>query len=334
MVERSRLQDLLADLKNARVAVIGDFAIDGYWQIEMVRAELSRETPHYTRPVVGERYSLGAAGNVTANLVDLGCGTVRAVTVAGTDWRGEIMLTLMAQKGIDTAGILRSAERSTTAFLKPMLKGFEAETEDARFDFENAGRPGPAAEKTFIGLIGEAVASSDAVIICDQVRGGVISDAVITACSGLARSHRDKAFFADSRYRVAAFKDMILKPNEIEACAAVGIDCADEGALFDAGEALKGQGCEAFITAGPEGVYYFGQDDFHQPGFPQEPPLDIVGAGDTFVSALAAVTAAGGSRREAALCACLASSITVKKLKTTGTASPAELLARYDEVNN
>ncbi len=80
-------------------------------------------------------------------------------------------------------------------------------------------------------------------------------------------------------------------------------------------------------------MYGFGEEEFHQPGFPQEEPLDIVGAGDTSLAALAGIMAAGGTAREAAFCACLASSVTVNKLNTTGTASPEELLARFDEVN-
>ena len=56
-------------------------------------------------------------------------------------------------------------------------------------------------------------------------------------------------------------------------------------------------------------------------------PVDPVGAGDTVVAALAAALAGGADIVTAATLANLAASITVRKLQTTGTATPAELRA-------
>ena len=103
-------------------------------------------------------------------------------------------------------------------------------------------------------------------------------------------------------------------------------------AILEAGRKLAAQAPGVFITAGENGVYVFGTDEYHQSGFAQEEPIDVVGAGDTCIAALAAVLSAGGTDAEAAYTACLASSVTVKKLNTTGTAAPEELLARYNEV--
>ncbi|MFC1582015.1 bifunctional heptose 7-phosphate kinase/heptose 1-phosphate adenyltransferase [Planctomycetota bacterium] len=332
MVERGRLEELLNRLPEVGIAVLGDFAVDGYWEADMVRSELSRETPFHTKPVLSERYSLGAAGNVAANLRSIGCGTVRAVTLIGEDWRGSTMLDLFRAQGIDAEYVQRAPERNTTAFIKPMLKGFEAVTEDARFDFENKARPSADLEKELLDSLSRAIAESNAVILCDQVNMGLFSDTLIKACSELARENPTVFFFADSRYRIAEFRHMILKPNEIEACGAAGIDFRDGQSIQEAGKALSAEDKPLFITAGSDGVYGFGDEEFHQPGFPREEPLDIVGAGDTFLSALAGIMAAGGTPGEAAFCACLASSITVKKLNITGTASPEEMLTRFDEI--
>lgn len=57
--------------KNARIGIIGDFCVDIYWHADMRKSELSRETPHYPLPIVGERVYLGAGGNVAANLAAL-----------------------------------------------------------------------------------------------------------------------------------------------------------------------------------------------------------------------------------------------------------------------
>ena len=67
------------------------------------------------------------------------------------------------------------------------------------------------------------------------------------------------------------------------------------------------------------------------PGIPIDGETDPVGAGDTSVAALAAALAAGASPLEAGELANLASAVTVQKLMCTGTASPDEILALFEE---
>ena len=69
----------------------------------------------------------------------------------------------------------------------------------------------------------------------------------------------------------------------------------------------------------------------YAPAWRTEPPLDIVGAGDTFLSAFAAALAAGIPGDVAAAFANLASAVTIRKIGTTGTASPEEITARFRE---
>jgi sugar/nucleoside kinase (ribokinase family) len=61
-------------------------------------------------------------------------------------------------------------------------------------------------------------------------------------------------------------------------------------------------------------------------------PIDIVGAGDSATAGIVLTLLAGGTELEAATAANLVASITVQQLGTTGTASPAQVLARFDEV--
>ncbi|MFH1708141.1 MAG: hypothetical protein ABIF71_09515 [Planctomycetota bacterium] len=262
MVDRRRLAALLDRIGSARVVVAGDFAVDGYWEADMTRSELSRETPHYCKPILAERYSLGAAGNVAANLADLGCGRVEAVTVIGDDWRGRLMRDLFAVRRIGTGGVITAVGRFTAAYIKPLLKGYESVTEDARLDFENAGRPAPADAARFIAALAAAAAGADAVLLCDQFGRGVFGDVVVKACVALAR-RGPAVFIADSRYRVGAFRGMVLKPNEIEACRAAGVEWRGAASLRRAGAILARRGAGVFITVGPDGVRHFGRENFH-----------------------------------------------------------------------
>jgi len=88
---RPRLETILEEIHRLRVGVCGDFVLDGYWYADMTRAQLSRETPLFNRPVVAETYSPGGAANVAWNLADLGVGEVYAITVLGKDWRGGLL---------------------------------------------------------------------------------------------------------------------------------------------------------------------------------------------------------------------------------------------------
>ena len=65
-------------------------------------------------------------------------------------------------------------------------------------------------------------------------------------------------------------------------------------------------------------------------GVPVTPPVDTVGAGDCFLSALTAGLAARCSSVEAMRLANLASAVVVKKLGTTGTATPKEILDLHE----
>ena len=68
------------------------------------------------------------------------------------------------------------------------------------------------------------------------------------------------------------------------------------------------------------------------PGVALAPPLDPVGAGDTFLSACSAALAAGAHPLQAAALANLAAAVSVRKLRITGTASPQEILGLYAEL--
>ena len=67
------------------------------------------------------------------------------------------------------------------------------------------------------------------------------------------------------------------------------------------------------------------------PAYPVQPPIDIVGAGDTFLAALGTSIAGGASMETAARVASLASSVTVRKIGVTGTASRDELHANISK---
>ena len=321
------LKDYVARLGEVRVAVVGDFCLDAYWLAEMTRSELSRETPRFTLPVAEERYSPGAAGNVAANVRALGPETL-AVGVLGRDWRGEVLLEELRRLRVETRALPLCAGWLTPAYIKPVRRGYETEQEDSRIDFSNASPLQGALEDAFLERVRALSRVVDGVCVQDQLACGVVTKRVREAVSGLG-----VLAVADSRFRVGEYRDVSVKPNELEAASAVG---KDPGAPPEelASALAEGIGGRVYLTVGKRGCIISepGGAPVLVEGFPQEEPVDIVGAGDTFLAGLVSFLACGASPEEAASFANLCASVTVKKLGTTGTCSPGELLARARDV--
>jgi sugar/nucleoside kinase (ribokinase family) len=86
-------------------------------------------------------------------------------------------------------------------------------------------------------------------------------------------------------------------------------------------------GCPLFITLGKDGCLVFEGGESHLvPSIPVEPPLDPVGAGDSFLAGLSAALAVKAGPLEAARLGHLAAAVTIKKLGITGAASPEEII--------
>jgi rfaE bifunctional protein kinase chain/domain len=330
------LQEILCACARLHVGVAGDLALDAYWYADMDRSTLSRETPRFPRPVVREVYAPGAGANVAGNLRALGIGQVTVFSVLGDDWRGATLRRELAGRGIAVEHLIVSPARSTTAYVKPILMGYDSQQEDARLDFENVEPLSPALEEALVRAIVQHLPGLDALIVADQLdTNGVITNRVREELNELATRYPGKPFVADSRRRIGLFRHMALKPNRMEALAALYPDRDPQAVgrqeLAEIGQALSQRsGRPVFITLGEHGALVCAENQQrHLPAAPVHPPLDPVGAGDAFVAALAAALAAGATPWEAGTLANLAAAVTVEKLNQTGTASPQEVLARY-----
>jgi rfaE bifunctional protein kinase chain/domain len=336
-LSRERLQAILSRYADLRIGVVGDLALDAYWYADMTRAFLSRETPHFPRPIVREVFSLGAGANVANNLKVMGVGEVAVFSVLGEDWRGGILSSTLAASGIGIDRLIVSPQRNTTAYVKPILKGYDSQQEDARLDFENDEPLSAALENGLIDALRRWLPGLDGFLIADQLEvNGIVTDRVRGALNGLAAERAKIPFVVDSRRRIGLFQNMVLKPNWMEAVLAITPNrdpaAVQRDELTQIGNTLSAQsGRPAFITLGEDGVLICaGGAHRYLPAAPVRPPLDVVGAGDAFIAALVAALAVGATPWEAGIIANLAAAVVVEKLNQTGTSSPDEIVARYD----
>ena len=334
-IDENTLQKIIEGIKGVTVCTIGDVCLDFYAFADMKLSSLSRETPHYPLPVVKETFSPGGGGNVINNIKALGVKELLPVSVIGNDWRGFILAKYFEQNGFNQDYILRCDDFVTTCYLKPMRMGIsDVVYEDPRLDFENRGPISSEIEEKLIENLKNAAARADILVVSDQMKNGIITDRVRGQISLIAKRI---PVIVDSRENSAKYEGVIVKPNEVEAAFIIGRDITgldlDIGELCEIGNALQiKNGAPALVTLGDKGAIWCENGSVTlTPTIKAEPPVDFVGAGDTFLSAFSCAFASGASGSDAAAFANLASGVTVKKIGTTGTATPGEIMEKFKE---
>ncbi|MBO7741237.1 MAG: hypothetical protein J6S21_01665 [Victivallales bacterium] len=325
------ISNILDKIDNARVAVLGDFCLDIYWYADMRKSELSRETPHFPLPIVQEWMSPGAAGNVAENILALKPASVHCIGVFGNDWRGNVLKDLLSAHGADISGITVVQGRQTNTYIKPLRKGLtDVVYEDPRLDFANYTPLDTATEQKLLATIEYLADKIDVLCVCDQMPFGVVTPKIRKKLCELGA--QGLKITVDSRDRINQYKNVIVKPNDIEACRALEVEPSlDMATLVPLAKRLSARtGCPAVITAGPAGCAIAeGTEAQAVKAVQVTGEIDICGAGDTFHSGLACSLAAGASLQDAAAIANIAASVTVKMLKTTGTATREAILKNY-----
>ncbi len=314
------LQRILEGTDKAKLAVIGDFCLDVYWIADMRRSVLSREVPHYPLPIVQERMSPGGAGNVVMNMLALSPASVIAIGIIGSDWRGAAIKELLSKGGADISNLICDNNRITNTYIKPMRTGIsDVIYEDPRLDFENYEPISSESEDKLIAAVNEC--DYDILCVCDQMKYGSISDRVRESIC--AAGKKGKRIIVDSRDRIGLYENVIIKPNEVEASTAAS-NCVNYEACAE--QLFEKTNRDVIITLGAQGcMTYDGGKHVKIPAFYKEGEIDICGAGDTFMAAVACALASGADLIDACKFGNAASLITVHKLHTTGTATRDEI---------
>jgi len=290
--------------------------LDRYWFGDVAR--ISPEAPVPVVLVKKEDERLGGAANVAWNCHDLGART-RLLSVVGRDEAGTKLANLLRRKGID-ASLHRDAKVDTTLKLRVIGRRQQL----LRIDFE---RP-PSSEVLAYKLkeFKHALPESDVVILSDYGKGGLahIAEMIRSARQARKRVLVDPKGDDYARYKGAS----VITPNVAELREVVG-RWKDEKDLKQRAEALRAKlGLEALLlTRGEGGMTLYTKNRTKSVPAQAREVFDVTGAGDTVISALAVMLAAGASLENAMQIANRAAGIVVGKLGTA-TVTPAELFGK------
>ena len=327
--------EILAGFSNCKAAIVGDFTLDFYITTDPDSGEISIETGLPTHPVRDYRTSPGGAGNVALNLAVLGVEKVSAFGVTGSDMFGSELLKILSENNIDISGmVIQNENWNTHVYTKIIDKDIERN----RLDFGNFNSLSKESADKIISNLEKIIQETDILVINQQLNSGVHSSYFIKQLTKLINSNPDTLCISDSRDFPEIYNGTCRKINRSEAEKVLerkGIiipESKDKDSLT-ALELYKMWNKPVFLTRGEMGLLVCDNMECREiPGILIQTEVDTVGAGDTTLAAISAVLGSGFSSYEAAVLGNKAASITVKKLHTTGTATPEEIEAAEKEL--
>jgi bifunctional ADP-heptose synthase (sugar kinase/adenylyltransferase) len=337
-VKRDRLEELLGQFPSRRIAVIGDFFLDKYLEVDPKLAETSVETGKTANQVVEIRTSPGAAGTVVNNLAALGTGELHAIGATGDDGEAYDLRRGLVGQHCSIAGLVPFSFLRTPTYLKPRnVDDPSLAGEHERYDTKNRSATPPAVEERLLSELDRLLPQIDALIVADQVEQtdcGVVTAKIRAAIAERARRHPKVHFWADSRTHICEFRNVIIKPNQFEAVGHSNPRPGDTVPLPKLREAIPhlraAIGAPVCCTRGAEGLIVSDPEVTVIPGVKLSGPIDATGAGDSATAGAVLALASGATLPEAALVGCLVASITVQQLATTGTATPGQVVDRLE----
>ena len=282
---------------------------------------ISPEAPVPVVRVEAERWALGGAGNVAANVVALGaaCDVVGGV---GRDPEGQVLRERLQGLGIGVAGLVEFDDRPTTMKTRIMARHQHV----TRIDHEDSSDISPVQSDEFATAIRRLSPLVDAIAIEDYNKG-ILVPALIRATLSAGEEHSVPTVVDPKRLRFFEFSGAtVFKPNSRELEDALGEPLQpDDSGWMDAVRVRLG--CHTLLlTLGEAGMALQSMEKEYMrvPTVARE-VYDVSGAGDTVTAVMAVALAADATPIEAAVLANLAAAVEVGKAGVA-TVSPEEIL--------
>lgn len=296
------------------ILVMGDMMVDEY-----VTGKVKRISPEAPVPVLnfGEtQRTAGGASNVMKNIRTLGAN-VWAVGIAAKDEAGSWLRDYFSGLGINTDGVMEEPGRPTTIKTRYATKGQQL----LRVDHEVCGDLCGQTKTALLNFLEKMAPQLDGVVLSDYCKGifedGGFVKEIIRIC-------KEKNVFVaiDSKSKsIECFAGAdVVKPNNLELEAAVGVQITDDESLEAAGRIyLERAGIHSLIvTRGAQGISIFenGRERRNYAADETKQVFDVTGAGDTVISTITLATVSGIEIDTAVKLANVAAGIVISKVGT------------------
>ncbi len=306
---------LFANFKNTQVLIVGDVMLDTYWW-----GNVDRISPEAPVPVVAlnrKEYRVGGAANVALNTASLGANTA-IISIIGEDADGDQLLQLMEQNGINTANIIRSADRITTNKMRIMGRNQQM----MRLDAEMVNDISEELEIHLLKTVENFIAKyKPAILIFEDYNKGVLTQNLITAITKICNEHQIFTAVDPKKKNFLSYKDVTLfKPNlkEVKEGLNINVDQTNLERMQHIHLVLKevlGHSI-SLITLSEKGVFYQQDNDSLIIPTHIRNIADVSGAGDTVIAVASLVYASTQNMHLAAEMANIAGGLVCEEVGT------------------
>ncbi|WP_423149212.1 D-glycero-beta-D-manno-heptose 1-phosphate adenylyltransferase [Rubrolithibacter danxiaensis] len=307
--------NILEQFSQPKVLVVGDIILDSY-----LKGDSTRLSPEAPVPVVNVSLQdevVGGAANIAVNLCALGA-KVTFLSAVGDDDGAERAIQLIKKAGIETHAIVKEAGRKTMVKTRVMCQSQIL----ARFDYGSQKPVNSQTQETLIKYLKEHYSDFEIIMVGDYY-SGILTPNLIKTLEQLQK--KAPKFFAVDSKNLLSFKNVkpsLVKPNYYEALKILNLshqesDRAEQ--LANYGEKLyeKTKAKNIALTLDADGALIFQEGKFsyrslaHHVSSP-----NVVGAGDTFISAYTLALHTGADIPLATELATAAAAIAVQKEDT------------------
>jgi len=308
-IAHDRAREIFERFKSTTVLVLGDVMLDVYVWGSVDR--ISPEAPVPVMKVTDESVMFGGAANVAANIAALG-GIPVLAGVVGDDEAGRDLKARLSAIGLRTDCIVLDNSRPTTRKTRVLAN----QQQIVRVDRERNDDISESVAEKLVRAVGEALTSSDALLLQDYNKG-VLTTRVIESAVSAARQEK-KIITVDPKYRnFFEYRGVTLfKPNVREMEYAFGASEENDRRPEKMMEDLRKRIDSRFLllTCGESGMVLLSDDG----GISRIPAVcrevyDVSGAGDTVISTVTLGLASGATALESAILANFAAGVEIQR---------------------
>ena len=268
--------------KPPTIIVIGDFMLDHY-----IFGTTSRTSPEAPVPIVefkNENYSLGGAGNVVANLNELGAN-VLPFGIIGTDSAGLQLNKLIKEKNCDNTNLIPVNDRYTT--IKTRI--LSANQQIVRLDKEEIQKIPTSISNQLIKSLNYHIPKADALIISDYAKG-VCSKSMTQKIIEIANSHKVPILVDPKTSDLTCYQgSYLITPNLKEFKNIINNQNISNKQISSLAKKLliKHEIDNLLITKGSEGMSLVSSEKTINISADAKEVFDVSGAGDTVIATIA-----------------------------------------------